>query len=200
MDRKIIIALIIIVLIALVGLVSFSTGIKSDTQINFLTGSNLKNGDQIQFELVDARGNALSNQNIDITFNGSDEKQNFTITTDEQGRGALVLKDENSGNYTVSVSYGGDDKHNGCTNKQLIIIGENNTSKSSEDYAYESNQQTSTDTSHSSTYASSANSNDNGQSNEHVDSDGKIQGGQNDGVDADYLKTHEQKVVDGSLE
>ena len=204
MDRKIIIALIIIVLIVLVGLVSFSSGIKTDTQINFMTGTNLKNGDQVQFELKDAQGNALANQEINITFGGNNEKQNFTITTDDQGKGALILKDENSGNYTVSVSYGGDDKHNGCSAKQAIKIGEG-TSESSDNYTYDSSSTYSSSySSYSSTHSSDSNynseSNDNAYSNDNADSNGRIESGQNAGIDAEYLETHQQRVVNGSLE
>ncbi len=195
MDRKIIIALIIIVLIALAGLLAFSSGIKTDTQIDFLTGSTLKNGDQVQFELKDAQGNALANQEVKITFTGKDEKQNFTITTDENGRGALILKDENSGNYTVSVSYDGDDKHNGCSNNFKIMLKDNETAETSDDYSYDSSYDYSSDYSYSS-YSDSSYSSESSESS----SSNTIQGGQNDGIDADYLKTHQQKVVDGSLE
>lgn len=197
MDRKIIIALIIIVLIVLVGLLSFSTGIKTDSQINFLSGSNLKNGNQIEFELVDAQGNALSNQEIKITFSGVNETQNFTITTDNQGRGSLILKDENSGNYTVSVSYGGDDKHNGCSANQKITIKGGTSESSTGNYTHDdsSTRYTSSDSSHSTTYSDSSQQND--QSSEGSDI---IESGQNVGISREYLETHQQRVVDGSLE
>ena len=193
MDRKIIIALIIIVLIALVGLLSFSTGIKTDSQINFLSGSNLKNGNQIEFELVDAQGNALSNQEIKITFRGVNETQNFTITTDDNGKGSLILKDEKSGNYTVSVSYDGDDKHNGCSANQKITIKDGTSENSTANYTTDesSTRYTSGDSSYSSTYSDSSQSSD--------DSD-IIQSGQNAGISREYLETHQQRVVDGSLE
>ncbi len=194
MDRKIIIALIIIVLIALVGLLSFSTGIKTDSQINFLSGSNLKNGNQVEFELVDAQGNALSNQEIKITFTGVNETQNFTITTDDQGRGSLLLKDENSGNYTVSVSYGGDDKHNGCSANQKITIKDGTSESSTGNYTYDesSTRSTSGDSSRSSTSYS-----DSSQSSEESDI---IQSGQNKGISREYLENNQPRVVDGSLE
>ncbi len=197
MDRKIIIALIIIVLIALVGLLSFSTGIKTDSQINFLSGSNLKNGNQIEFELVDAQGNALSNQEIKITFSGVNETQNFTITTDNQGRGSLILKDENSGNYTVSVSYGGDDKHNGCSANQKITIKGGTSESSTGNYTHEdsSTRHTSSDSTRSTAYSDSSQQND--QSSESSDI---IESGQNVGISREYLETHHQRVVDGSLE
>ena len=179
MDRKIIIALIIIVLIALVGLLSFSTGIKTDSQINFLSGSNLKNGNQIEFELVDAQGNALSNQEIKITFSGVNETQNFTITTDNQGRGSLILKDENSGNYTVSVSYGGDDKHNGCSANQKITIKGGTSESSTGNYTHEdsSTRHTSSDSTRSTAYSDSSQQND--QSSESSDI---IESGKNVGI------------------
>ena len=195
MDRKIIIALIIIVLIALVGLVSFSTGIKTDTQINFLSGSNLKNGNQIEFELVDAQERTLSNQEIKITFTGVNETQNFTITTDDQGRGSLILKDENSGNYTVSVSYGGDDKHNGCSANQRIIINDGTSENSTDNYAYDdSSAEYSSDDSYSSTYS------DSGYSSESSEGSDIIQSGQNKGISKDYIENNKPNVVDGSLE
>lgn len=194
MDRKIIIALIIIVLIALAGLLTFSAGIKTDTKINFLSGSNLKNGNQIDFELVDAQGNALPNQEIKITFRGVNETQNFTITTDDNGKGSLILKDENSGNYTVSVSYGGDDKHNGCSANQKITIKGGTSENSTANYSYDESSTRSTgddSSSYSSTYSDSRQSSD--------DSD-IIQSGQNAGISREYLETHQQRVVDGSLE
>lgn len=193
MDRKIIIALIIIVLIALAGLLSFSAGIKTDTKIDFLSGSNLKNGNQIDFELVDAQGNALSNQEIKITFRGVNETQNFTITTDDNGKGSLILKDEKSGNYTVSVSYDGDDKHNGCSANQKITIKDGTSENSTANYTTDesSTRYTSGDSSYSSTYSDSSQSSD--------DSD-IIQSGQNKGISRKYLEENQPRVVDGNLE
>lgn len=183
MKRKIIIALIIIVLIILAGLISFSTGVKSDTQITFLNNASLENGDQVEFELKDAQGNVLADQEVSITFEGNGEKQNFTITTDSQGRGALVLNDEEDGNYTITVNYDGDEKHNGCSANQLITIGD--ASKSS-------------DSSQSTSYTSySQKTTDNGQSS---NSNNVIQGGQNDGLDADYINNNQPTIVNGSLE
>lgn len=195
MDRKIIIALIIIAIIVLVGLISFSSAIKTDTQIDFLTGSSLKNGDQIQFELKDAQGNALSNQKIIITFGSKYGKQNFTITTDDQGKGRLILQNETSGNYSISVNYEGDIKHNGCTaNKNITIKDENSESSNNSDY------ETSTQSTSDSSYSYTSDSSSNSESNEGSDSNGVIESGQNKGVDSEYLKTHQQRVVDGNLE
>ncbi len=181
MKRKIIIALIIIVLIILAGLIVFSSGAKSDTQITFLGNASLENGDQVEFELKDAQGNVLANQEVSITFEGNGEKQSFSITTDSQGRGALVLKDEKDGNYTITVNYAGDEKHNGCTANQAITIGD--ASKSSDSYE-------------STSYTSQSTSN-NGQNSS---SNNVIQGGQNDGLDSNYINNNQPNIVNGSLE
>lgn len=195
MNRKIIIALIIIVLIVLGCLIAFSSNSKIDTQINFLSAGNLQNGAQIQFELKDAQGNALANQNINIEFGSNDKKQNFTITTDSQGRGALVLNDENPGNYSISVSYAGDDKHNGCSATKNITIGDETSENVDTSYTYNNSTQS---TSYSS--SSSSDLNYDSELNEHYDSSGKIVGGQNDGADYDYIKNNPPNVVNGSLE
>ncbi|MBQ2652326.1 MAG: hypothetical protein IJF83_02115 [Methanobrevibacter sp.] len=182
MKRKIIIALIIIVLIVLAGLIVFSTGIKGDTQITFLSNTSLKNGDHVEFELVDAQGNPLANQEVNITFEGNGEKQNFTITTDSQGRGTLVLNEEADGNYTINVSYGGDDKHNGCSASQKITIGDaSETSQPSETVSEDS--------------SSDSNSDD-----EQSGNSGVIQSGQNEGLDSDYINNNKPNIVNGSLE
>lgn len=194
MDRKIIIALIIIVLVALVGLVSFSSSIKTDSEINFLTGISMKNGDQIQFELKDAQGNAIANQEIKITFSGVNETQNFTITTDENGKGALILKDENSGNYSISVSFDGDDKHNGCSANQKIIIKDGTSESSADNYTYaDSSTEYGSDNSYSSTSSDSSNS----ESSEESD---VIQSGQNKGISREYLENNQPNVNNGNLE
>ena len=184
MKRKIIIALIIIVLIVLGGLIVFSSGIKSDTQINFLSNTSLKNGDQVEFELKDAQGDVLSNQNITITFEGNGQKQSFTITTDSQGRGGLLLNEQADGNYSISVKYDGDEKHNGCTANQAITIGD--ASKSS-DYSETA-----------SNYTDSSTSKSNNEQNSN--SNNIIQSGQNEGLDSEYINNNKPNIVNGSLE
>ena len=184
MSRKIIIALIVIVLIVLAGLLVFSSGIKTDTQITFLSNNTLKNGDEVQFELVDAQGNVLANQNIYITFEGNGEKQNFTITTDSQGRGGLLLNEQADGNYSINVSYAGDDKHNGCNASQMIKIGEGTPEITISD----------------STGNSSSTLNTGDEQTETSNSNGVIEGGQNDGLDYDYINNNKPNIVNGSLE
>jgi ABC-type Na+ efflux pump permease subunit len=210
MNRKIIIALIVIVLIALAGLLAFSSGIKSDTQITSLSGNNLKNGDQVQFELKDAQGNVLSNQNVEIVYGANGENQTFSIITDSEGRGGLLLNEQADGNYNISVKYAGDDKHNGCSANTTITIGEGSTetANNSASYSQDSTQATADSSasyaSSSSGQSSSSQSSDlsyDSELNEYYDSNGKIVGGQNDGASYEQVKNNRPQISeDGGLE
>ena len=196
MNRKIIIALIIIFLIILAGIITFAqTNVKSDTQINFLSNASLKNGDYVEFQLLDAQGNALSNQNISISFGANGQTEQLSIITDAEGKGGLQINNEELGNYNVNVSYGGDDKHNPCSASQNITIGDGSldsnastaTSGSTDSYSR-------TATSDSSSYQSSSGLNYDSELNVNYDSNGRIVGGQNDGANIEELKNNPQQV------
>ena len=63
MNKNIIIAILIVVIIALIAVFAFQpTNRKVNTEIKFIGESTLKNGGQIQIELSDAQGNKLSGQ------------------------------------------------------------------------------------------------------------------------------------------
>ena len=198
MNRNVIIALIVIVLVVLVGIFAFAGTSKTDSQINFLTGNNISYGGQVQFELVDAQGNALSNQNVNISFGSDGQMQTYSIVTDSQGKGGLSLNNEEYGTYNITVTYGGDDKHNGCSANQTITVGETSSesSDSSQQTSTESsagNATTSTSTS-SSQSSSSSDLNYDSDLNVHYDSNGKVVGGQNDGADYNDLKNNPPQV------
>ncbi len=195
MNKNIIIALIVIVLIILGGLLVFShNSIKYDTQIKFLGNNSLKNGDSVSFELVDAQGNALAGQDISITFESPQGTEKYTIKTDDQGKGKLVIQNETPGNYNITVSFNGDDKYNGCSADERITIIEDYQQSGDYTSSYQTSSSYSSDSSSSSglSYDSELNVN--------YDSDGRIVGGQNDGMDYEYIKNNQPNVVDGNLE
>ncbi|MBQ6350138.1 MAG: hypothetical protein IJI42_04335 [Methanobrevibacter sp.] len=193
MYRKILIALIIVVLIVLGGLIVFSNGdsnSNTDTKINFLSNKTLQNGDSVVFELTDSKGNVLANQELKIKFTSSSgESQNFTITTDNLGKGKLVLN-EQDGNYTVTVTYAGDSSHKGCSANQTITIGNVNSQQNDSASQTPSSSQ-STSTSSSSSSSSSSDLKYDSELNVYYDSSGKIKGGQSDGADYNYVKSHQ---------
>lgn len=202
MNRNIIIVLIVIVLIILGGLVAFSLNTaKEDTQITFSGNTSLKNGDSVDFILKDAKGNALANQNVTILFEGNGDVERYSIITDDQGRGSLVLNDEDSGNYTITVSFAENDKYNGCSATQKITLGEE--SQTASDYSASSYDSSSYSTSTSSSSSSSSGSEltYDSELNVNYDSNGRVVGGQNDGASYEDIKNnHPQIGEDGGLE
>lgn len=154
MKRKIILVILIVIVLAILGALVFSQGDRAtDTQINFISNSTLKSGDNVTFELKDAQGNVLANKNVSITYVKDGETQNFTIVTDSNGRGYLTLNNEDPGSCQVIVSFAGDDKCNPSRATQSITI-EDSSSESTLDSTYDSTSYSS-DTSYSSSYESS---------------------------------------------
>lgn len=195
MYKKILIVLIIIVLLVLGGLIAFtnSNGNEiSDTRINFLGNKTLKNGDSIEFELTDLKGNSIANQDLKITFAPSEgEAQNFTITTDSQGKGALVVNEQADGNYTVTVTYAGSENYKGCSASQTFKIGEANTEHTNSTYTASQSSGQSSGSSSDLSYDS--------ELNVHYDSNGIIRGGQNDGVSYQEAKNGPKVDEEGNL-
>lgn len=119
MNKNIIIAILVVIIIAAGAALMFGQNGKTDTQINFINNDTIQNGEQVQFQLNDTKGNALSGQSVNITFNGNEK---YSITTDQNGKGYLTISGENAGDYDVVADYTGDDKYNGCTAKVKITI------------------------------------------------------------------------------
>ena len=195
MNKNIIIAILIIIIIAVVGVFVFSQQHhapdgKINTQINFLSQTTLKNGDQVQFELKDAQGAVIAGQTVTISYDdGSGNVQNYTINTDQNGKGYLTISGENAGKYTVTVSFDGNSKYNACTAKQTITI-EDGTSDAEETVSENSTANTVmyNNDSGSSSSSSAESSGSSSQSyydadlNVYYDSNGKVIGGQDPGA------------------
>ncbi len=184
MNKNIIIAILVVIIIIGAGAFAvkqFSGG-KVNTSIHFLGNETLKNGEQVQFELKDANGNAISGKSVNITFNN----EKYSVTTDQNGKGYLTISGENSGKYDITVDYAGDDKYNGCTGKLTITITEDkadsevsNTNSSSTANTYKNGSSNSSSNS-GLTYDS--------QLGAWVDSNGVVRSGQGDGMSADDYK------------
>ena len=127
MDRQkiIILALIEMVVILLVAVFSMMPGFtKENTEIPFKNNSTLTKGDSLNITLTDANGTALADQTVNITIADGNNAENYhSAVTDENGTASLKL-DNGAGNYTVTVSYEGDEKYNGCNATEEITIEE----------------------------------------------------------------------------
>ena len=197
--RNLIIIAIFIVLVVLVGLFAFSLphnnqNEKTNTEIKFLSPDTLKNGEAIQFELRDAQGYVLEGQNITITFVENGENQTYSIVTDHDGRGSLVLNNELPGSYEVTVFYNGTVTYASCSAKQTITV-EEGVAEVNADASTESGTSEPVQTNSSAgTSLYNGNSSSQGQLyydsqyNFYYDDNGIIRGGQNDGYSADYIR------------
>ena len=203
MNKNTLIVILIVIVLAVLGALIFSqVNSNVDTQINFISPTALNNGENVTFELKDAQGNALANENINIEYVNDGQSQNFTITTDNQGRGYLTIENEESGTRQVTVSFAGHDKYNPCNATQTITIGDATSDVSTSPDTSQNSQSTSTQPSSSDNSSSSSSSSSSSNSELNYDSDlnvyydnnGVIKGGQNDGESYDYIKNNPPEI------
>ena len=143
MNKNIIIVLIVvIVLAAIAAFVFIQPNGKMNTQISFKSDAALQNGEQLEFELKDSQGNAISGATVNITFNN----EKYSVTTDQDGKGHLIIDGENAGKYEVSAQYGGNDKYNGCDAKTTITIEDGTADNPASQTSDNSSARTSNDT------------------------------------------------------
>lgn len=199
-NRNLIIVVIFVVLVVLLGAFAFThTQTKQDTKVNteitFLSKNTLKNGEAVQFELKEKDGNAIPGQNITICFLENGENQTYSIVTDGEGKGSLVLNNEMPGSYEVTVSYNGTATYKECSASQTITIEEGVSETQSDDSSSESGSSQPVQTNSSAgTSLYNGNSSSQGQLyydsqyNFYYDDNGIIRGGQNDGYSADYIR------------
>ena len=129
MNRNYIIIIAIIAIIAIaLGIFAFtqthtSTG-KIHTEIDFLSESTLKNGEAVEFVLRDDQNHVLANQSVTIKFTEDGENQTYSIFTDVDGKGSLVLNNEATGDYDVYVTYNGTARYDACSVKTTVTVEE----------------------------------------------------------------------------
>ena len=175
MNKNLIIAILIIVIVGIAAFMVFShpgtTGNKANTQMNMLSAASLQNGDQIEFQLKDDKGNLLSGQMVEIQFSdGAGNNETFKVITDTNGKGYLVLEDESAGSHDFTATYAGNGNYSGSTLKETITISDGDSSNSTD-----------------------SNSTDNTlnydkESGLYYDSNGIVQGGQCDGMSIDDIR------------
>lgn len=184
---------------------STTTDGKLNTQINVLSESTLHNGEQVQFELKDEKGAALSGQNVLIAYDdGSGNVQNYNIVTDQNGKGYLTINGEDAGTYQITINYNGTDKYNGCNSKFSITV-EETTDNVEQPEETESNSTANTvmyneETSNSGQEYTSSQSYYDADLNVYYDSNGMVIGGQSAGSSIYDLRNNAPEIdEDGSL-
>lgn len=125
-SQIIILALIVVIAALLIFMVAammpnFS---KQDTNLKFKGNTTINKGDSIKIKLTDANGNAISGQSVNITITDKNKASDYhSVETDENGVGKIKI-DKDPGKYSVSVSYGGNDKYKQSNATKVIKIEE----------------------------------------------------------------------------
>lgn len=121
-NKLIIIALVIIILILAAALFATNYHAKEDTKLRITSNSTLNEGDSIKVMLTDLNGTPISNQSINVTITDKDNASSyFGVVTDDTGIGTLKLK-QSEGNYTVTCTFGGNEKYVGNSTIKNITI------------------------------------------------------------------------------
>lgn len=128
MNKKIVLILLSIFIVAVVAGTAIAADAKVNTEIKMLSEKTLKNGDDIEFQLKDAQGKELASEKVNISFEANGKLENYTIKTDEHGKGYLVLYNEEVGDHKVIINYTGSDKYNPCKLEETIKIVEGTSS------------------------------------------------------------------------
>ena len=142
-DKMIILALIVLILALLAGMIAMVVPdmMKQDAILNFNGNSTIKQEDSIQIRLTDENGNGIAGQTVNITVTDKDKASDFhSVETDGNGQGTFKI-DKEPGKYTITISYGGNSKYNGCTATIDITIEEavqESSSNTRSAYAYKS--------------------------------------------------------------
>ena len=123
--NKIIIALVIILIaVIVVGVIVFNPIMsKTETKVAITSGNELNDGGQVSITLTSANGTPIADQIVNITFiDANGGKNSQRVVTDAMGNGVFTINGLASGQYTVNVVYGGNDKYlNSSTSQQLTI-------------------------------------------------------------------------------
>lgn len=128
MNNKIVISmlLIIIALLVILGIMIIQPfDAKTDSVIAVTSNNTLSDGDYFSVSLADINGTPLTNQIVKIIIvdaNGAENPQE--VTTDGMGNGMLQLNGLAAGDYSVNITYAGNDNYSSCGLTQKITIKE----------------------------------------------------------------------------
>ena len=125
--NKIIIALVIVIVVMIAAGFLFlnPSHAKVDSRVIVTSNSTLHDGDTFAVKLTDLNNTPIANQADNITIiDANGGKNPKTITTDANGDASFQLDGFASGNYTINVTYGGNENYTSCNTTQNMIIKE----------------------------------------------------------------------------
>ena len=189
MNKKIVLLLLGIFIVAVAAGTVIAADAKVNTEIKMISEKTLKNGDEIVFQLNDTKGKAIAGEKVNISFEANGKMENYSVITDKDGKGYLILYNEAIGDHKVIFNYTGSSKYNPSKLEETIKIEEGSTTVEKTDsnstantvqYDNSTKNQTSDGGSDEPLYY-------NAEYNFYYNQWGKVVGGQSDGADAATL-------------
>jgi len=124
-NDKIIIALVVLLIVVIAAgiLLLNPSHAKVDSRTIVTSNSTLHDGDNFTIRLTDLNNTPIANQRVNITIidaNGGKNPQ--AVTTDANGEGKLQLNGLTPGEYTMNVTYGGNDNYTVCNTTQKLTM------------------------------------------------------------------------------
>ena len=117
-QKIIIIALIVIIAALLVGMVAMMPNLtKKESNLNFKGNSTIAEGGSLKVKLTDDSGNPIVGQTVNVTITDKNKANSYYTV------GTLKLE-KDTGKYTVTVKYDGNNDFKGCNATKKITIKE----------------------------------------------------------------------------
>lgn len=108
MEIKNIIIIVILVLIIAIGAFFYIQANSHNTQVDVISNSTLKNGDEVQIVLKDDYRNVYPGEQVHIKIlDDSGWADNYYVVTDDEVEASIVLSAFENGNYTIHTNYNG---------------------------------------------------------------------------------------------
>lgn len=202
MNKKITLLILSIFIVAVAVGAAVAAEAKVNTEIKMLSEKTLKNGDDIEFQLKDDKGNPIASQKVNISFEANGKFENYSVITDKDGKGYLVLTNEEVGDHKVIINYTGNDKYKASKLEETITIKEGEATSEKTNV----NSTASTIQYDNSTANKTNSSNDeplfyDAEYNFYYNKYGVVVGGQNDGANAaDLVDNYREGEASGSTD
>ncbi len=202
MNKKITLLILSIFIVAVAVGAAVAAEAKVNTEIKMLSEKTLKNGDDIEFQLKDDKGKPIASQKVNISFEANGKFENYSVITDKDGKGYLVLTNEEVGDHKVIINYTGNDKYKASKLEETITIKEGEATSEKTN----ANSTASTIQYDNSTANKTNSSNDeplfyDAEYNFYYNKYGVVVGGQNDGANAaDLVDNYREGEASGSTD